>query len=438
MPEQPKRSRWRNFLTEQWKKTTYPAGDAPSTGDLILLKESRERVGLVIRARWAILAILAFYALYIYFFFQHESADFSAITPGHWTAALLAYLFVAAYNAWYQYSYRLLSKIRVLNQVQLLFDMLFITVVVHYSGGAVSWFWTMYMVLTLEAALIMEKSSDTYAIALGSTVAYGGLLTFEFYRLIPPVRMPFENNALQQIFSYEMLKWAWVSVTNFCVAFVGVFMMNTVRRREARLRELVVRDDLTKLYNRRYFYFRLNSEIQRAKRYGRTVSLLILDLDDFKRFNDRYGHLAGDALLRAISEVIQANIRRSDQDPSYEVDIGCRYGGEEFAVILPEAAGTQGAVAAERLRRNIENMGAVHVAERIRSEIEKARVEGMSVTVSIGVASYPDHGVEVDGLIRAADDAMYIAKRAGKNRVAVAGGAPLSGEGSPATEECRG
>lgn len=438
MPEQPERSHWRNFLMERWKRMTYSAGDAPSTEELVLLKESRERVGLVIRARWAILAILAVYGLYVYFFFRHESADFSAVMPGHWMAALLAFLFVAAYNAWYQYSYRWFSRIRVFNQVQLLFDLLFVTVVVHFSGGAVSWFWTMYMVLTLEAALIMEKPSDTYAIALGCAVAFGGVLTFEFYRLIPSVRMPFENNALQQIFSYVMLKWAWVSVTGFCVAFVGVFMMNTVRRREGRLRELVVKDGLTNLYNRRYFYFRLNSEIQRAKRYGRTVSLLILDLDDFKRFNDRYGHLAGDVLLRAVSDVIQANIRRSDKEPSYEVDIACRYGGEEFAVILPEAAGTQGAVAAERLRRSIESKGAVHVAERIRSEIEKARIEGMSVTVSIGVSSYPDHGVEADGLVRTADDAMYAAKRAGKNRIAVAGSVPHPGEASPAPVDGRG
>ena len=423
---------------EKRRKMTYTAGGAPSTEELILLQETRERAGHVIRVRWVILAFLAAYGAYTYFFFQHGSADFSAITPGHQATALLAFLFAAAYNAGYQYAYRRIREIRVLNRVRLFLDLLLVTVVVHFSGGAVSWFWTMYMVLTLESALILESPSDTYAVALGSTVAYGGLLTFEFYRLIPAVRMPFENNALQQLFSYEMLKWAWVSVTNFCVAFAGVHLMNTVRGREERLREMVVRDGLTNLYNRHYFHFRLNSEIQRAKRYGRTVSLLILDLDNFKRFNDRHGHLAGDALLRAISEVIQANIRRSDREPTYEVDIACRYGGEEFAVILPEAAGFQGSVAAERLRASIEKKGAIQVAERIRSEIERARVEGMGVTVSIGVSSYPDHGVELEGLIRAADEAMCAAKQAGKNRVAVAGGVPLPGEGLPASVGNRG
>lgn len=386
-----------------------------------MLRESRERVRLIIRARWAVLGLLAAYGLYVYMLFRHESADTSAITPTHRAAGFLAFVAVAACNAWYQYKYRWLSRIRIVNQVQLLFDLLLVTAVVHFSGGVVSWFWSMYMVLTLEAALILDRRSDPYAIALGCSVAYGGLLTFEFYGLLPSVRMPFVHDALQQSFSYAMIQWAWVSITTFVVAVVGVFMMGTVRRRESRLRELVIRDSLTALYNRRYFYYRLNSEIQRARRYGRTVSLLIVDVDDFKTFNDRFGHLAGDSLLRSITGVILANIRRSDKEPSYEVDIACRYGGEEFALILPEAASGQGAAAAERIRSRIEDRGAVRAAERIREEIEKAGMEGMRVTVSIGVASYPVNGVDAEGLIRAADGAMYAAKRAGKNRVVLAG-----------------
>jgi len=296
-----------------------------------------------------------------------------------------------------------------------------VTVLVHFSGGAVSWFWAMYMILTLEAALIMDKPSDTYAIALAGMLAFGGLLTFEFYGLIPPVPMPFENNALQNNFSYEMIKWAWVSIVNFCVAYVGVHMMDTVRRREAEMRELVTKDFLTSFYNRRYFFYRLNSEIQRAKRYERTLSLLILDVDDFKRFNDTYGHVEGDTLLKGLAEVIRGTIRRSDAKPSYEVDIACRYGGEEFAVILPEAAHVQGGEAAERLRASIEARGASIVAERIRRQIEATPLDGKAVTVSIGVSSYPEHGADVDSLIRAADEAMYKAKRAGKNRVALSG-----------------
>jgi len=398
------------------------SNEVPTTEELTWLKESRERVGLVIRARWAILAILAGYAAYSYFFFRHATADALSVTPLHMAVAVGAFFFAVSYNAWYQYTYRWFSRIRQLNQAQLLFDLVFVTVLVHFSGGAVSWFWAMYMVLTLEAALIMDKPSDTYAIALAGAMAFGGLLTVEFYGLIPPVPMPFENNALQINYSYEMIKWAWVSIVNFCVAYVGVHMMDTVRRREAELRELVTKDSLTSFYNRRYFFHRLNSEIQRATRYGRTLSLLILDVDDFKRYNDTYGHLEGDALLRSLADVIRGTIRRSDAKPSYEVDIACRYGGEEFAVILPEAAHVQGGAAAERLRASIEARGASIVAERIRRRIESTPMDGKTVTVSIGVSAYPEHGEDTDSLIRAADEAMYKAKRAGKNRVAISGG----------------
>ena len=415
------------FLREQWNKMTFYSGDVPTTEELELLNENRRRVELVIRARWILLAILSVYGVVVHIFFQDKSADVESLTYVHLIAPFAAVLFVAAYNAFFQYSFRWFVQVRSLNQAQLLFDLLVVTVMVHFSGGAVSWFWAMYLVLTLEAALIMEKKSDTYAIALGSSIAFGGLLTFEFYRIILPVAMPFENNVLQQTYSYVMIKWAWVSITNFCVAFVAAFMMETVRRREARLRDLVVRDSLTGLYNRRYFIYRLNSEIQRAKRYGRTLSLLILDVDDFKKYNDEHGHLAGDAQLRSLADILKSHIRRSDDKLSYEVDIACRYGGEEFAIILPESVSAQGMVAAERLRRRVETIGAVSVAERIRKKIEETHHGKVQMTVSIGVSSYPEHGVEIDSLIRAADDAMYLAKRKGKNRVVVAGGDPRAG-----------
>jgi len=415
---------------DQWKKLNILTSDVPTTEELELLKEARARVELVIRARWIILAILALYGLLVFIFFQHSSADVSKVTPLHRAVAVVAFFAAVAYNAWYHYSYVWFVGIRSLNAIQLLFDLLFITVVVHFSGGAVSWFWTMYMILTLESAMIMEKRSDTYAIAMAGALAYGGLLTFEYYRLIPPVAMPFENNALQRVFSYEMIKWAWVSITNFCVAFVGVYMMDTIRRREAQLRDLAVRDTLTSLYNRRYFFHRLNSEIQRSRRYGRTLSLIILDVDNFKRYNDRYGHPAGDKLLRGLAETMLGNIRRSDAKPSYEVDIACRYGGEEFAVILPEAASVQGAATAERIRATVETKGAVVVAERIRQQVEKSEFEGViGTTISIGVSSYPEHGTDAEALIKAADDALYVAKRTGKNRVIVAGTSPpIQGE----------
>lgn len=407
------------MLKEYMKDILYVSGDVPTTAELEMLKEGRERVGLVIRARWIVLGILAAYGIIPYVYFQHSSADIAPITSMHCIIPVIAWCFVAIYNAFFHFSYQRFANIRPLNQIQLLLDLFFVTVVVHFSGGAVSWFWAMYMILTLEASLIMEKGSDTYAIALGGTLAYGGLLMFEHYGLIQPVPMPFENNLLQQTLSYEIIKWAWVSVTNVCLAFIGVFMMKTIRDREEHLRQLVIKDSLTSLYNRRYFFYRLNSEIQRAKRYDRKLSLLILDVDNFKRFNDRYGHLAGDEALRAVSDTILSNIRRSDGKLSYEVDIACRYGGEELALILPETDFDQGATAAERIRGRIETGCAVAVAEMTRKVSDDSLKDVPGLTVSIGVASYPAHAVDTEGLIKAADKAMFDAKSAGKNRVMV-------------------
>ena len=406
---------------DRMKKLSHMAIDVPTTEELELLKVARERTGLVIHARWVLLVILAAYGIVPYIFFQDISADLTMITVRHCVFPVIAWSFVATYNAWLHYSYKRFKRIRSLNQIQLLLDLVFVSVVVHSSGGAVSWFWTMYLVLTLEAALIMEKDSDTYAIAMGGMIAYGGLLLVEHYGLIPPVAMPFENNALQHTFAYEIIKWGWVSITNLCVAFTGVFMMGTIRAREERLRDLVVRDNLTSLYNHRYFHYRLNSEIQRAKRYHRPLSLLILDVDDFRRINDRHGHLAGDEVLRGVAESILGSIRRIDGKRGYEVDIGCRYGGEEFAVILPEVTAQQALATAERLRASIEDIRFDIRVDRTREKTHDPKGEPPKVTVSIGVASYPEYAGDPAELMRAADEAMYAAKRMGKNRVVMAG-----------------
>jgi len=174
---------------------------------------------------------------------------------------------------------------------------------------------------------------------------------------------------------------------------------------EARIRKMAVTDELTNLKNRRFVLARLSEELERARRYQRALSCLILDVDHFKRVNDAYGHDAGDAVLKAVSVAVQGRCRDADT-------VG-RYGGEEFMAVLPETDGKR----------------ARHVAERIRQTIEELRVttstgEEITVTASLGVADLSPNG-EVDGvdagaLIKRADDALYRAKEAGRNRVEVA------------------
>lgn len=164
-----------------------------------------------------------------------------------------------------------------------------------------------------------------------------------------------------------------------------------------RLQQDALLDAVTNLRNHRYFQVRLREELHRSDRFSRPTALILLDLDNFKLVNDRFGHAFGDMVLRQVSQTLMQNARA--------VDIVCRYGGEELAVVLPETTLEEAMTVAERLR--------VAVAKR-------PDERGGTVTLSAGVAIYPEHAIDADGLIAAADAAMYRAKRAGKNQVAQA------------------
>ena len=166
----------------------------------------------------------------------------------------------------------------------------------------------------------------------------------------------------------------------------------------AKLYELATKDGLTKLYIYRHFYTLLENEIRRCARYKRDMSLLMLDIDNFKNVNDTYGHLIGDQILRELSRVIAETVRK--------IDIPARYGGEEFVVILPETTKDDAVVIAERLRKNISKI-----------TVAANETTTISPTTSIGVAQYPYDGVDPKTLINAADTALYHSKNNGKNIV---------------------
>ncbi len=164
------------------------------------------------------------------------------------------------------------------------------------------------------------------------------------------------------------------------------------------LRMQSIRDPLTGLYNRRYLEESLTRELARCDRVGKPLSVLMVDLDHFKRFNDTHGHDGGDALLTHAGRVLQAHCRAED--------IACRYGGEEFTVILPEVNLELARVRAEQIRSAIETLGVHHRRERLGA-----------VTASIGVATFPDSSRDASELLRRADAALYAAKQQGRNRV---------------------
>ena len=167
----------------------------------------------------------------------------------------------------------------------------------------------------------------------------------------------------------------------------------------AKLKETSFKDEVTGLYNRRFFSLRLEEEISRFRRFNHPVSVVVLDVDGFKSVNDEFGHAVGDETLRDIAQILMKHSRG--------INVVSRYGGDEFAVLLVETAKTGARLYADRIRHVVATFPFSH---------------GKTVTASFGVSSLPDdEATTSEGLFRAADEALYAAKRAGKNQVMGAG-----------------
>lgn len=175
-----------------------------------------------------------------------------------------------------------------------------------------------------------------------------------------------------------------------------------------RVKQLAYLDGLTGIFNRRFFELRIMEEIERARRYNTSMAVIMADIDHFKRLNDEFGHVLGDEVLRQVSSLFQQQVRM--------IDVVCRYGGEEFVVLLTQANSEQ----------------AVLIAEKLRKAVASWQFPGVpcAVTVSAGVAAFPEHGATRNALVKAADAALYAAKQAGRNRVCIGSMARIQSSGT--------
>src|SRR5271170_3538409 len=171
-----------------------------------------------------------------------------------------------------------------------------------------------------------------------------------------------------------------------------------------RVKQLAYLDGLTGIFNRRFFELRIMEEIERARRYGAGMAVIMADIDDFKRLNDEFGHVLGDEVLRQVSSLFHQQVRK--------IDVVCRYGGEEFGMLLTQINAEQALAVAEKLRKTVEGWQFPGVPR--------------TVTISAGAAVFPEHGTTRDALVRAADSALYAAKQAGRNAVCLAPSVPQS------------
>ena len=165
--------------------------------------------------------------------------------------------------------------------------------------------------------------------------------------------------------------------------------------------ELATKDSMTHLYVRRFFDQRLVDQIEKSGQFNKVFSMLIMDIDHFKQVNDTWGHPVGDQVIKLVAATIQRNIRT-------EIDIPARYGGEEFTILMPEADSEKASMVAERIRQAVDKTDVSHL------------ISGRNITVSIGVATYPQHGTMPKTLMESADIALYRSKGGGRNRVTLA------------------
>ena len=170
-----------------------------------------------------------------------------------------------------------------------------------------------------------------------------------------------------------------------------------LRNQNEELERLSVSDSLTGLHNRRHLTQRLAEELAGSFRHKGSFTVLMADVDEFKKYNDAFGHPAGDEVLKKVAKILLASTR--------SVDCTARYGGEEFAVLLPKTTGEP----------------AMEVAERIRNRVAQEEFFGRKITISIGVAEFPEHGATAEAVMSRADEALYDAKRGGRNRIVRAG-----------------
>ncbi|QSV46779.1 diguanylate cyclase [Geobacter benzoatilyticus] len=189
-------------------------------------------------------------------------------------------------------------------------------------------------------------------------------------------------------------------------------LQDELKRSNDMLRTLSITDPLTHLHNRRHLMEMVEKEFQRASRKGAHLSLIILDIDYFKKVNDTYGHQEGDRVLTILADIVRRRLR------SY--DLAARYGGEEFVLLLPETPVHEALPIAERLRLEVQE----HIFD--------GSLQGQVITISLGVATYPSPRIEsIDSLFRQADEALYRAKQSGRNRVELmAGVSPAKSEHS--------
>lgn len=240
------------------------------------------------------------------------------------------------------------------------------------------------LLLALLIASVVSRVNSAFTASMMS------LSTYFIYILISYYALRFENLWLELI--YPLI----FSIAAFTLAYIGKYLVKS--RDFEQQYKLATTDGLTELYNHRYFQEQIRMQVEQAKRYNNNFSLIIIDIDFFKKFNDTFGHQSGDAVLRQVAQTLKKNVRATD--------IVCRYGGEEMSIILPNTIKEEAYTTAEKICSRVAGRKFKLVGDK-----------ETNVTISLGVSTYPFDGDTAQKIIEAADKKLYEAKNNGRNQV---------------------
>lgn len=384
--------------------------------------EYLQRVYLLMRMRW-----LAIAALLVTTFVSSilGGYTFSRVPPG------LVLVAMALYNVAFEIDFYFLDRkkldVKGLGMVyrsamiQIDLDLVALTCLIHFTGGIDSPFILFYIFHTIIASYLLSRK-ETF---LHSTMALGLFAIMCYLEYDPILLESLDWIILSHVGLYETTDLVISQITGhadnfenlgyiagylvvlaatlYVSATIGTGLSARYRQKEQAIREKAITDGLTGLYNYRHFSQQLEHEFERARRYGHPLSLLMVDMDGLKVFNDANGHLLGSQSLKEIAEILKNSSRN--------IDIVAKYGGDEFAIICPET----------------NKGGATYIAERMRVKVTEHRFlvtdrkRTGRLTVSVGVSSFPDDASALRELVDVADRCLYEAKQAGRNRVKIAG-----------------
>lgn len=372
------------------------------TDDFILTKDPRIMANELMRAKnqWLI-RIRWIYSIFILlFFFAYNTWSGPAVVKLRELGLVVGLsvvgnlIFTLALNRSMKFpsekdDYRIYTKMVAL---QLDFDLVVLSLLVYFSGGFESPLRDLFIFYVVAGTFLIHHTK-----AIRNTITASILMVLLF---MTTERLLIDANRVVTLVAFVILM--------FFAYFISAYLSRNIRHNEEKIsgllertRELSVTDGLTQLYNQTHFFLLLKLQIEKAKRYQSSFSVIMFDVDNFKEYNDQNGHLKGSEALRLVAELMRTVFRGSD--------ILAKYGGDEFVILLPDS----------------DKVGAFLAADRLREVVEEELFEGEEnqplgrITLSLGLSSFPEHGKTMEEILDHADKALYFAKQSGRNKTMI-------------------